>query len=64
MTCPKCNGKLQITDIVHNPKEHETYRLKKCRSCKYIFFTVEYEVIQNRRFAEDWAEYHRAHKKG
>lgn len=27
------------------------------------FFTVEYEVIENQRFAEDWAEGHRARNK-
>lgn len=63
MICPKCKGKLQVTDSVHNDNENETYRLKKCISCNHTFFTVEYEVIQNQRFEEDWAEHHRDRKK-
>ena len=64
MKCQYCNGKLIVTDLVHNVKENETYRAKKCSNCGAIIYTVEYEVIQNQRFAEDWAANHRLHKKG
>ncbi len=59
MKCPKCNGSLRVLDTVHNDKENETYRARKCVVCDHTFFTVEYEVIENQRFAEDWAENHR-----
>lgn len=64
MVCPKCKGKIYVTDSVHNKKENETYRLKKCINCSHTFFTVECEVIQNQRFKEDWFKNHRSRKKG
>lgn len=63
MTCPKCNGDLKTIDNVVNPSENEIYRAKKCINCGHILYTVEYEVIQNQRFAVDWAANHRKHIK-
>lgn len=63
MTCPKCKGKLRIIDIVHNPTEDEKYRLYKCPDCGHSIFTVEYEVVLNQRFEEDWVEHHPYNKK-
>lgn len=62
MKCPKCNGKLGVIDSVHNDRENETYRARQCKNCGHLFHTVEYEVIQNKRFEEDWAEFHRRRK--
>ena len=57
MICPKCKNKLVLVDVVHNLEENETYRAKRCSNgdCGYSFFTVEYEVIVNQRFEEDYA---------
>ena len=63
MKCPKCNGPLRVLDTVQNDRENEIYRARKCIECGHTFFTVEYEVIENQRFAEDWAEGHRARNK-
>lgn len=63
MKCQYCNGKLAVIDLVHNSKENETYRAKKCSDCGAIIYTVEYEVIQNKRFEEDWASNHRYYGK-
>ena len=59
MICPKCGCEARAIDTVHNHQENETYRAKKCVKCGHIIYTVEYEVIQNQRFAEDWADAHR-----
>lgn len=59
MTCPKCKDELCIADTVTNPVENEIYRLHKCPNCGHSIFTVEYEVIVNQRFEEDWVEYHK-----
>jgi transcriptional regulator NrdR family protein len=59
MTCPKCNGKIQVSDTVHNEKENEIMRKRDCRRCGYQFFTIEYEVIVNQKFLEEWDIHHR-----
>lgn len=59
MNCPKCAGKILVIDNVKNPDENEIYRKKCCRECGLIFFTVEYEVIENQRFKDDWNKYYR-----
>ena len=63
MKCPICDGDLKTIDSVINEMEDEIYRAKKCLRCKHIIYTVEYEVYQNQRFAEDWAANHRKHIK-
>jgi len=63
MKCPKCGHEAKALETVHNHKENETYRAKKCVNCGHIIYTVEYEVIQNQRFAEDWAEAHHNYRK-
>lgn len=59
MRCPKCSGKLLVVDNVHNRAENETYREKTCVNCGHTFYTVEYEVIENKRFIYDWDSNHR-----
>lgn len=63
MRCPYCNGKQNIIDVVHNAKENETYRARKCAECGALIYTVEYEVIHNQKFAEEWVANHRMQKK-
>lgn len=59
MKCPKCKAPLRVIDIVRNPAEAEKYRLYKCPICGHSIFTVEYEVILNQRFEEDWVGNHK-----
>lgn len=66
MQCPRCKGPFQVFDTVHNDKENETYRARKCTRCGYSCHTVEYEVVVNQRFKDDWNNNHRLNfsKKG
>lgn len=59
MKCPKCGGKVNVMDTVHNTDLNEIYRERICEDCGHIFYTTEYEVVQNQAFEEDWAQYHR-----
>ena len=47
MTCPKCDGKLKIRSTLLSD-ENEVYRQKKCLSCGYLFYTIEFEVENNK----------------
>lgn len=58
MTCPKCNGKVSVTDSVHAFANTE-YRRKKCTECGHIFYTAEVEVENDDKFKRAWARYHR-----
>lgn len=60
MVCSKCGGKSLVKDVTYNPDENEIYRFRRCTNCGFRFYTVEYEVIVNKRFEEDWAEFHRS----
>lgn len=64
MLCPICAGKVRVVDNVKNPFENETYRKKVCMDCNHEFFTVEYEVVVNKRFKEDWDEHYRRRTDG
>lgn len=59
MICPKCGGRTYSIDTVHNNTDNETYRQKKCGDCGEVFYTVEFEVIENDRFKKAWNEHHR-----
>lgn len=59
MVCPRCGGRVGVTDVVNNEKENETYRRKRCASCHKEFFTVEFEVIENERFRREWIDWRR-----
>ena len=61
MRCSWCKGKTKPIDTVHNPLENETYRKHKCLDCGHIFYTVEYELIPNKRFRKDWTRFYRQH---
>lgn len=60
MMCPNCAGKVRVLDNVKNPTENEIYRRKTCTECGYTFFTVEYEVVVNKRFKDDWSANYRS----
>lgn len=59
MNCPKCNGKIIVSDIVHNDDTQETYRKKKCIDCGHVFYTVEFITEETRQFRRDWIYHHR-----
>lgn len=56
MTCPKCNGKVKVTDTV-NAGNEEIYRRKMCLSCGLIFYTAEFQVDFDEKFKETWNRY-------
>ena len=43
MVCPKCGGKIRVTDTFPT-ENNEIYRHRKCDVCCYSFYTVEFEV--------------------
>lgn len=56
MVCPKCKGKVTVTNVV-NVSWNEIYRSKKCLNCGHVFFTAEFEVEPNKRFKKEWNLY-------
>ena len=38
------------------------YRQKKCKDCKKIFYTIEFEVEENKKFMDEWEVYKRTIK--
>lgn len=58
MKCPKCNNhKLKTIGIANNTPHNETLRKKKCLKCKNIFYTVEFEAVNNEQFKKEWLTY-------
>lgn len=62
MICPKCGGKIKVSDLVHNDTHNETYRRKECKLCGYRFYTTEYEVEKTSEFWRIWSNNHRNSK--
>lgn len=58
MKCPKCSGKIQVTDTVHTA-DNEIYRKRKCLSCGRFFYTTEFEVEVTAEFLEEWYKAYR-----
>lgn len=58
MLCPKCNGKVLVTDTRGTPN-NDIYRERKCVNCGYIFYTIEFEVESTDDFKKEWSKYHR-----
>lgn len=40
MVCPKCGGKVTVSDTMHG-FDNDTYRRRKCLECGYLFHTIE-----------------------
>lgn len=60
MFCPKCNdGKPKVVDTVHNAKDNEIYRRRRCLHCGHIFHTVEIIVEEDQKFKDIWWKCHR-----
>lgn len=54
MICKKCGDRCTVADVRHSMEEDEIFRKQVCKSCGNVFFTVEYEVIENEKFNEAW----------
>ena len=52
--CEYCGGKMATKNVVHNTRDEEIYRQKRCVNCGHEIYTVEFEVEENRRFKEEW----------
>ena len=59
MICPKCGGRTFNTDTRKNNVDGEIYRRRQCGDCREVFYTVEYEIIDNAGFRKRWNEHHR-----
>lgn len=60
MICPKCKSEsIRVVDNVKNPNMNEIYRMRKCKDCGHVFYTVEIEAEMDKRFNKDWNKYHR-----
>lgn len=45
MTCPNCGGRLYVVNSL--PYEDQIYRQRKCKSCGYMPWSIEYIVEKN-----------------
>ena len=63
MTCPECNGRVKVLDVVHVTTDNETYRKKKCCDCGFEFYTTEFVVEPDVTFRKLWTEYNRTNSK-
>lgn len=43
MKCPECGGKLSTIDTIPY-NDDVIYRRKRCKDCRYILRTIEYEI--------------------
>lgn len=59
MKCPKCNGKVYVTDTTNNDEDHEIYRRRVCKECGKIFYTTEFEVEYTDDFAKIYNQWFR-----
>lgn len=62
MICPKCKGKVTVTDTVNNNEGNETLRERTCNVCGHIFYTTEYITYLDQAFQDDWKKYYRKRK--
>lgn len=53
--CPRCGGNIKTTYSVHSD-DGDIYRQKTCDACGHVFYTVEYEVIENDAFKKEWSK--------
>ena len=56
MKCPKCGGEVKLLESINTPS-NEIYRKRKCKDCKKIFYTIEFEVEDNKRFMDEYEVY-------
>lgn len=59
MICPNCNGKTAVVDNSHDSSNNVDYRKRKCKSCNYIFYTIEEKVEYDEYVKEVYNRYNR-----
>lgn len=60
MKCPKCMGKLTVTDTTY--VNNDIYRRRKCTVCGNILYTIEFVVEYDDMFKKEWNKNHRSNK--
>lgn len=63
MICNKCGKQLRVKDTVLND-ENEVYRKRVCENCENVVYTIEFDVIPNKRFKREWVGLHTRRSKG
>ena len=63
MVCPKCGGKTHVRDNSGNKDTNENYRQRVCKECGHRFYTVEFEVEEDKLFKKSWWRNYRGSKK-
>lgn len=61
MKCQKCKKKAFAIDKV-NRDDGIIYRKYKCKKCEQSFYTMEFYIIADSVFKEDWNANHRLTK--
>ena len=51
MKCPNCGGRLYVVNSL--PYEDQIYRQRKCKSCGYMPWSIEYIVEENEALKEE-----------
>jgi transcriptional regulator NrdR family protein len=54
MKCRLCGSNSNVTDTRHNEDGDSIYRRRKCSSCGYIFYTIEFECEDTEDFKNEW----------
>ena len=61
MQCQKCKKKAAAVDKVERP-DGIIYRRYKCKECDQSFYTMDFRIIPDSIFKEDWNANHRLTK--
>ena len=54
MLCSECGGVSKVCDTRYDGKENEVFRHHMCNDCLHEFFTIEFEIENNKKFANMW----------
>lgn len=64
MLCPNCKTtRTKVVDTIPNDDDFETYRVRKCPNCNYMFHTSEYEVEYDDKFRRLFNRYFQKKRK-
>lgn len=63
MTCPNCQHKTEVKDVVTDIDRNEIYRKRRCPNCGRAFYTIEFEIVFDEDVHEIWQKYHRVNNK-
>ena len=59
MLCPKCKSATAVCDTRFDVKENEVFRRRICKECGHDFYTIEFDVEANDKFANMWKKLYR-----